>query len=268
MWTLLSAVFIASFCGSLHCVGMCGPLAVLAASRADGRSPRLSSVFAYHGSRTLAYSIAGLIVGLFGAGLQQTGSWLGAQRLAAQLAGGSMLVIGLLSLVRLMSGTPHALFLPKALQRKLAAGHAWARAQRPLVKASAVGFLTAVLPCGWLYAFLIVAAGTADPISGAAVMTVFSLGALPALSVTAIGTSWIAERFRPAIPWASALLVTAIGMVTLVSRSQIDLSGMQPISVATEPASLVSHVEKINAEPLPCCEATGAPVCNCNKKKP
>ncbi len=130
MFPLISTVFVASLFGSLHCVGMCGPLAMLASSSVSpryrhNRSVHVPAVAAYHASRIVAYAWLGLLAGLLGAGIQETGSLLGLQRLAARLAGGSMLVIGLLGIVRLTSGTSHAALLPAWLQKRLASGHAW-----------------------------------------------------------------------------------------------------------------------------------------------
>jgi sulfite exporter TauE/SafE len=267
MIPLIGAVFFASLFGSLHCVGMCGPLAVLASSSSAAQSQQrrsnLAAVAAYHGSRTLAYAVAGWVVGLLGAGIQHTGGLLGMQRLAAQLAGGSMLVIGLLGVVRLAGGTGHAAMLPRWLQRHLASGHAWARRQPPVPRAATIGLLTALLPCGWLYAFLIVAAGTARPLDGAIVMAVFALGAVPALAGTALSVVLLTGRFRRAIPWGSALLVTAVGAMTLFHRSQIVLEPMSASrkSLSSESlssskisaAKLTSHVAAIDQSKLPCC---------------
>lgn len=261
MTTLLSAVFIASLFGSLHCVGMCGPLALLA-SRGRGRSgsqrSSLAAVVAYHATRAGAYACAGCVAGLLGAGIQHTGSLMGLQRLAAQLAGGSMLVIGLLGIARLAGGSSHIAMLPMWLQRRLASGHAWARRQPPVRRAATIGLLTAILPCGWLYAFLIVAAGTARPLDGALVMAVFALGSVPALAGMALSVTLLAGPFRRAIPWCSALLVTAVGAMTLLHRSQIVLAPM-PESVVNRSASevsvakLTSHVGAIDQASLPCC---------------
>ncbi|MCC6510999.1 MAG: sulfite exporter TauE/SafE family protein [Pirellulaceae bacterium] len=242
MLPLIGTVFVASLFGSLHCVGMCGPLALLASSSVSPqhrhqRSVHVGAVVAYHGSRIVAYALAGAIVGLLGAGIQHTGSWLGLQRLAASLAGGSMLVIGLLGIVRLASGTAHAALLPKWLQRRLASGHAWARRQPPLARAASIGLLTAILPCGWLFAFLIVAAGTARPLEGALVMAVFALGAIPALAGMALSMTLLIGRFRTIVPWCSAVLVTIVGAVTLLERSQIDLEPMMTAAAANSSTS-------------------------------
>ncbi len=108
MLPLIIAVFLASLIGSVHCVGMCGPLAILAGSTHGTSQRRWGTIVAYHGGRVLSYGLAGAVVGGMGAGIEWTGDWVGAQQLAAKLAGGSMLVIGLLSLVRLMGGTSHS----------------------------------------------------------------------------------------------------------------------------------------------------------------
>jgi sulfite exporter TauE/SafE len=237
---------------------MCGPLAVLASGSGASRrkySPRaqLAGAAAYHGSRIVAYAAAGCVAGAFGAGIQHTGALLGMQRLAAQLAGGSMLVIGLLGLVRLLGGARHAAMLPPWLQTRLGQAHLWARRQPPLRRAATIGLLTAILPCGWLYAFLIVAAGTAEPVTAALVMATFALGAVPALTATVLSLTMLAGRFRRAIPWCSAVLVTAVGLVTLLHRSQIELETMHQASAKQSQTTLVSKVDAIDHAHLPCC---------------
>lgn len=266
MFPLIATVFVASLFGSMHCVGMCGPLAVLASSRgvASGRSrarSQLAAVAAYHGSRVIAYAAAGCVAGALGAGVQHTGAFLGMQRLAAQLAGGSMLVIGLLGLVRLASGASHAAMLPRWLQKRLGQAHVWARRQPPLRRAATIGMLTAILPCGWLFAFLIVAAGTAEPVTAALVMATFALGAVPALTVTALSVTMLAGRFRRAVPWCSAVLITAVGAATLLHRSQIHLESMHQSIANHSPTTLVSKVDAIDHNNLPCCSREKQPVC-------
>ncbi len=102
MLPLIIAVFLASLIGSVHCVGMCGPLAILAGSTHGTSQRRWGTIVAYHGGRVVSYGLAGAVV--VGDGGWDRVDWrlVGAQQLAAKLAGGSMLVIGLLSLVRLM----------------------------------------------------------------------------------------------------------------------------------------------------------------------
>ena len=64
MWTILSTVFVASIAGSLHCVGMCGPFAILCASKREGMpGGALGAVAWFNGGRLLMYSVAGVLAG-------------------------------------------------------------------------------------------------------------------------------------------------------------------------------------------------------------
>jgi sulfite exporter TauE/SafE len=46
----------------------------------------------------------------------------------------------------------------------------------------ALGLLSMFLPCGWLYTYVLAAAASQSPCSGALVMFLFWLGTIPALS--------------------------------------------------------------------------------------
>ena len=63
IWT----AFVFGLVGSLHCLGMCGPL-VMAIPQSSG-----IKAIAYHFSRILAYTIMGGVMGLFGKGLNIAG---------------------------------------------------------------------------------------------------------------------------------------------------------------------------------------------------
>ncbi len=180
MTALLTAVFIASLVGSLHCAGMCGPFVAFATLRplhrkgvepSRPRAPILQ--IAYHGGRLFAYVLLGAAAGLLGATLDLGGSLLGFGRVAA-IATGALLVIAGLSRIFTLLGVR----LPQApgaarLQRWVLAAQAAAAHLAPTKRALSVGVLTAVLPCGWLYAFAAVAAGTGQPFYAALVMAAF-----------------------------------------------------------------------------------------------
>lgn len=264
MMLLFTTVFVASLFGSLHCVGMCGPLAVLASASqsTDGsiqsRKPRWSLITAYHLGRIASYAVIGLIAGFIGSGIHETGTLLGLQRLAAQLAGGTMLVIGLLAIVRLISGEKHMAHMPKRLQSALHQSHVWARSQPPMRRATVIGMLTAILPCGWLYAFVLMAAGTASALSGSIVMIAFGLGSVPAMTTLVAGATSLLGNSQKLIPWASAILVTFIGLYTLSKRSQTDLASLHNQQVTStqsgKPVSIQTQIDRIGKEELPCCK--------------
>jgi len=87
-----------------------------------------------------------------------------------------------------------------------------------LGRAWLVGVLTGLLPCGWLWAFVVSAAGTAHSATGAMVMAVFWLGTVPAMTgVLALGGALV-DRIRRRMPVISACVLIVLGVSTLASR--------------------------------------------------
>lgn len=166
----LSALVI-GFLGSLHCFGMCGPIA-LAIPVPQGK--RMLAFALYHAGRILMYALLGLAFGLFGfsvavGGLQQV----------------LTISIGLFLLL--------ILFVPKVSGRLLAHYYhtswmKWVRQttveqfQRKTFSATFVaGALNGLLPCGLIYMAIGGTLVTAHALQGALFMVVFGLGTLPAL---------------------------------------------------------------------------------------
>jgi sulfite exporter TauE/SafE len=83
---------------------------------------------------------------------------------------------------------------------------AWARS-------GALGLLSALLPCGWLWAFVATAAGTGRPASGAAVMAVFWLGTLPVLVSLGAAAARFGGPLRRRLPVLSATVVLVLGLL-------------------------------------------------------
>ena len=92
------------------------------------------------------------------------------------------------------------------------------RGRRAAQRAWLVGALTGLLPCGWLWAFVVSAAGTGSPAAGAAVMAVFWLGTVPAMTgMFALGGA-VVSGLRWRMPVISACVLLALGVATLTVR--------------------------------------------------
>ena len=55
--------------GSLHCVGMCGPIAFMLPVDKENAVKKFCQIFIYHFGRLMAYGVIGLLFGLIGKGL-------------------------------------------------------------------------------------------------------------------------------------------------------------------------------------------------------
>ena len=100
MHILLGTVFLASLLGSLHCVGMCGPFALLASSNNNADTSRHVGTIAYSFGRLVSYSIVGAIFGSLGLALNAGVSFTQWQQTATYVAGAVMIVVGGIALAR------------------------------------------------------------------------------------------------------------------------------------------------------------------------
>jgi sulfite exporter TauE/SafE len=178
MIPLIATLFAASILGSLHCAGMCGPFVAIAVGSGERKVLTQS---AYHAGRLVTYLILGLLAGAAGQLVNLGSTLAGIQPVAAGLAGATMVFFGGITLLRVWGWKIPAGAMPPLLMAILRKGHLAAAGAPPVVRAGAIGLLTTFLPCGWLYAFVLVAAGTASAAQGAMTMAVFWAGTLPIL---------------------------------------------------------------------------------------
>ena len=186
--TSLFAGLVAGLMSLPHCAFMCGPLAGAACSQEAGLISR-SSV-AYASTRTLAYTLLGALAGATG-GLVDTflpPTWA-RTLLTLALAGGMVILAIRLFRASAPRQKKEAPLVP--LQTKAKATEKHATLAKPLL----LGALTALLPCGSLYAALLVAGATASALTGAISMFGFALGSAPALFLWQSFTRW-SERMN------------------------------------------------------------------------
>ncbi len=262
MWILAGAVVTASVLGSMHCVGMCGPLAIWASGAADrgpgnGRQSRrrlAGATTLYHLGRLVTYALAGVLAGLVGELADFGGEVLGVQLAAARIVGSIMIVVGGVRLTQLFwarrqgsisAKSPVATPLkPSPITRVLVSLRPFVFSLPMQLRALVTGLLTAFLPCGWLYLFALVAAGTGDWLLGPVVMVAFWLGTVPALVGVVTGTRLLAGKFRQAIPFAAAIMLIVAGGYTASGRGFANLSSLAEIRVAS------LHGENLHGENL------------------
>jgi len=166
-------------------------------------------------------------------------------RIAGFLAAGAVALFGVASMLR-AAGMRRRLRLPPVLQQlQLELGSLVAKwpARR---RALGMGVLSVLLPCGWLYAFVAVAAGTGSPFVGAAVMTAFWIGTVPALMVVGLGARRLALRW-PGLRLATAALVTVLGLGVASTRLQAELRLVRPDSPSSHSAeeALAHAIEEV-----------------------
>ncbi len=179
--------------GSLHCIGMCGPIALALPATKQSRALLLLHRLAYHVGRVMTYMLLGVIVGSFG----QIIAFAGFQQ-------GLSLIAGLIILITLSL----SLWVPSALHRLQPNSWLlsltnrirdfWSRLFRSpkFLSLFGIGLLNGFLPCGLLYVALAAAAATGNWIDGSLSMFYFGLGTIPALLAVSYLGAFLPAKLR------------------------------------------------------------------------
>lgn len=248
MTTFFLATLVASLIGSLHCAGMCGPF-VLMAVGTENRVRRLAS---YHLGRLVMYVSLGAVAGAAGSALDLSGRAMGFQQTAAIAAGIVMIAWGVILLLRVFGFSRLHVTPPTIVVEVVQSGFRRVKYWPRTIHALAIGTLSGLLPCGWLYLFVLAATGTGAATSGASMLFAFWLGTLPVLTALATGVSRLSNRFRPMLPFAAAVICLAAGSHTLLVRARADLTTIQAPAL-DDAAMREANLGTFTEQPLPCC---------------
>ncbi len=246
MIAVLGSVIAASALGSLHCAAMCGPLtslylepAALAAARPRGR---WRAPLTYNLGRLAAYVTLGAIAGGLGSAIDLAGRAASIQRAAMVLAAGAIVAWGALALASAL-GAPVPSLAPRAWNRVLVK----IRRRKPTVRAALTGLLSAALPCGWLWAFVMVAAGTGGVLAGIAVMAAFWLGNVPMMMGIGTVAQPLIRRLGTRLPVVTAVALIAVGVIALAARTPMLGARLEPVADGAVPTAPACHADGASA---------------------
>lgn len=162
---------------SLHCAGMCGPIACGLGTLAKSEGERLAAASLYHGARMVSYGIIGAICGS-----------IGKQPLERFFHSPAVLLpwIMVLALLLMATGLDQKIPRPRFLNRLTARARFKASRYSAHGAATTMGLLTPFLPCGPLYAIFGLALLSGSAARGAEFTLAFGLGTVPLL--------WLAQH--------------------------------------------------------------------------
>ncbi|WIG98925.1 sulfite exporter TauE/SafE family protein [Myxococcus sp. SDU36] len=191
--------FVVGLTGSVHCLLMCGPLACAGLPGAQGPE-RSKAVAAYQGARLGAYALVGGALGMMGGGVTQALAVSTRPYLPWLMA--AALIASALELGKRLRPLPGMANLARRVTR-------WGAKFSWTGRASAMGAVTPLLPCGLLYGVFAVALASGSFPGGALVLGAFALGGLPAL----LGAQLQAALWKQCPKQVSFVLQRAVPLV-------------------------------------------------------
>lgn len=240
---VMTAAFVTGLAGSLHCLGMCGgaisammltakpltpkkslavfPLnALVATAHSPSRNilitqtaaiQQLPFALAFNVGRILSYSLAGAFVGAIGSAI---GVWLMRDTMPLRI---TLFIFA--NVVMLLTGLYIAGWTRGLAPLERAGAKLWQKISpytRKLLpvehtsQAVLLGALWGWIPCGLVYAMLMVALASGSAIHGAATMFAFGIGTLPAMTVAGMLSAQMKSSLR------NKRLRIAAGVVVMV----------------------------------------------------
>jgi len=186
--TTPAAAFVAGLVTSLHCAGMCGPIACMLAPARDDRADAQVVATLYHGVRVASYALLGAIAGTAG-GVPM--ALLGGS--ASRVLPWALVVFLVLVAFRLDKRLPKPAFFAR-WQWKLRQA---LQGRSRLRVAAVMGAATPLLPCGPLYFLIALAAMSGSAVRGVEFMLAFGLGTVPLLWLVQSNYGLLRARLSP-----------------------------------------------------------------------
>jgi sulfite exporter TauE/SafE len=210
------------FIGSLHCIGMCGPIA-LVLPRGEGSPFRIiTGRVLYNLGRTITYTTLGLGFGFLGqvvflAGYQQVlGIVIGSALILSVMLPASVRsrFLGLVRIGLLVNRI-------KTLLTKLLS-----RGSNPSLLL--IGLCNGFLPCGLVYAAVAASLMTSGPLRGALFMTFFGAGTIPVMLALTFAGGILSTKLRQKLTRLIPITIALLGLLFILRGLSLGIPYLSP----------------------------------------
>lgn len=214
--------------GSLHCIGMCGPIAISIPLHKQNWFLKISGGILYNSGRIITYGVLGAIFGLLGRGIKVAGL----QQWASILIGVIMILSVIFPLV----------FKEKISIEKIFTGYAGRLIgsfrklfmNQSLPSLFFIGLMNGLLPCGLVYMAIAGALNTNDVVMGVAFMVMFGIGTTPALLIVSLVGNVISIGFRNKVKRLIPVFIVILGLLFILRGMNLGIPYVSPKSQKLE----------------------------------
>lgn len=231
---ILSA-FLIGLVGSMHCVGMCGPIAIALPAIQQNKFTFVFGRLLYNIGRVISYAAMGAFFGLIGSrialfGFQQTLS----------------IFIGVLLLLYVI--------IPKSVYNKLPRINLidkltseikrsflllWKKGS--LSSMLVIGFLNGFLPCGLVYVAIAGAAATGSILSGTLFMIMFGLGTMPLMTAMSLLGKFINLQLRRKLTKLIPVFIVLLAIIFILRGMNLGIKYISPRLSIKSSTSMQHH---------------------------
>ena len=223
---MLYSAVILGLISSLHCIGMCGPIAMMLPFSRNNPQKKALQLLAYHSGRITSYALIGLLFGCIGRGLYLSGF----QQNLSIFSGIAIIMITVLpektfakyNFSRPVFKVVHAI--------RTTLGSQFKKQTFPAI--FSIGILNGLLPCGMVYAALFGALAMQDVAFGGLYMALFGIGTIPLMSCVAYIQQFITLPVRNKIQKVIPYVVTIVGVLFVLRGLGLAIPYVSPSEVS------------------------------------
>lgn len=218
---LFSALFF-GLISSLHCIGMCGPIAMMLPVDHKNPTKKALQILTYHLGRLTAYGFLGLAFGLLGKGL-----FIAGFQQNISIAVGVLMIIIAIVPEKVFAQYNFSKPIYKVISSiKSSLGNQFKR--KTFDALFSIGFLNGLLPCGLVYAALFGAIAMQNEVLGVTYMLLYGIGTIPLMSVVVYASGFMSVPLRSKLQRIIPIITIGIGILFILRGLSLGIPFISP----------------------------------------
>ena len=213
LWT----AFMIGLVGSLHCIGMCGPIALAIPYQANTKVQTLGNILLYNSGRIITYGLIGILPAIFGLALSLSG-----MQKNMSIVLGAMLIIAAAFSIPLDQRT-HAIPGINKIYLWAATKMKSFISQKNKAAFFITGLLNGFLPCGMVYMAVMGAITQTSMANAFFYMILFGMGTVPLMLMIGVSGQFINLTWRRKLQSVIPVFMIGIGILMIMRGITIDL---------------------------------------------
>lgn len=223
--------------GSLHCIGMCGPIAIALPLGKKSWANRALGSLTYNIGRIITYGILGAVFGLLGQGIEMAGL----QKWASILIG----------VIMVLSVLFPALFRGKIKFEEFFFGYAGKLIGRfrklfsinSIPSLFLIGLLNGLLPCGLVYVAIAGAINTNNILLGILYMIIFGAGTIPIMMAIPLAGNLLGTGIRKKFRGVLSGFIIILGILFILRGLSLGIPYVSPPVKMLKPHEKMMHID-------------------------
>jgi sulfite exporter TauE/SafE len=219
---ILFSALVLGLVSSLHCIGMCGPIALMLPVDQKNPTKKAAQILLYHLGRLTSYGFLGFVFGWLGRGFYLAGY----QQQLSIIVGILMILFVVIpekQLAKYTFSKPIYILISKV---KSHLGNQFKR--RSPDAFYTIGLFNGLLPCGLVYVALFGAIAMNNVGLSTLFMLLFGIGTVPMMSVIVYISNFISNSVRSKIQKAVPILIIIVGSMFIVRGMGLDIPYLSP----------------------------------------